>query len=262
MLYLYAPHPDATVRTLAMRVGATLVRRFDGMHLWLKRDRIEFSQGDQVICWGYTLPEFEGVRMLNALLSPRNKSQRLHDLKNLGLTTIGLAAANGDIKKWKQAGYLPRVFEKCGAKDLLTPSYINPDFWCKRELFDEEFKVHVFQGTVLATGLRVLAPGFAHVEGTWKPDEGVAHPWIRTAPLGWTVEYHLPPTHPSVRDLHYLATRALSLLTLDFGVVDIGRNKWGFYVSDVDLQPDLPTADLLEHYVTSLTSWIGKDYGN
>lgn len=261
MLYLYAPRPDTQVRVLAMRLGATLVRRFDGMHLWLKRDRVELHPGDQIICWGYTLPEFEGVHILNALMSPRSKSQRITDLKNLGLITLTVGTANGDIKKWKSAGYLPRTFTKCGAKDLLTPNYSDPDFWCKREHFDEEYKVHVFRGGVIRSGQRVVAPGFAQVDGNWKPDQGVAHPWIRTIPMGWTIDYNLPATHHALRDIEYTAVKAIRLLKLDMGVVDIAYAKWGFYVTDVDLQPDLPN-ELMDPYVKTLEPWIGRSYGN
>src|SRR3990167_8056375 len=90
-IYVYSEAPNRGARSLAQALGATRLRKFDGMDFWMKKQRIEVNPNDVIICWGKPLPQLDGVRMLN-YGKPLTQSEEMWALMNSGIPTINISS--------------------------------------------------------------------------------------------------------------------------------------------------------------------------
>lgn len=105
-----------------------------------------------------------------------------------------------------------------------------------------EFRVHVFDGSVIDTQQKIKDPTKEVV--TWK---------VRSHSNGFIFARNSVQPNP-VRD--QLALDAVEALNLDFGAVDIIEDKKGnFYVLEVNTAPGL-TGQTLTNYVQAIKQWL------
>jgi hypothetical protein len=65
-VYFYAPKLERGNRELIQALGAKRLIRFDGMDFWFRGNRIVFTKGDVIICWGAQLPPISGLTIINS----------------------------------------------------------------------------------------------------------------------------------------------------------------------------------------------------
>src|SRR5688572_14103869 len=90
MTYVYCPRRSNGAFELVKALGAHRLRKFDGIDFWDKQKRYELKEGDIVICWGASVPEIEGVRVLNSLDQPFTAFKEWEKLMNFGVPTVSI----------------------------------------------------------------------------------------------------------------------------------------------------------------------------
>jgi hypothetical protein len=177
-------------------------------------------EGSIIVCWGQAPdgPKLQTLEYLNHLPVP-SKLNELH------------ALAKGDVKvpnysNAKLDGWLGRTNNHSGGKDLLIPSD-SPDYWVQKLKIVHEFRVHVFKGKSIRAGVKVHRENFP----------GTPHAWIRSYDAGWRL------SSAQVKDfitetVREEAKKAVKVLGLDFGAVDVGLLADGTaVVLEVNRQP-------------------------
>lgn len=250
--YVYCPRLSNGALELVKALGATRLRRFDGMDFWDGKKRMKLAEGDVIICWGTTVPEFEGIRVLNAAAAPLNKKDELKALLEAGLPTIvPYSPVNKNVGKI----LLPRKIHHQGGRDLLiTPN--QPDYFVLKENFTQEYRIHSFNGRSIRAGVKVHREGFTLVtEEKWQPDSNLVHPWIRSFDGGWRVAYDGFVSTAKMRKLAHLA---ISTLKLTFGAVDLGDlgGTSGLKVLEVNRAPGIE-GNSITAYARAIQRWIG-----
>lgn len=154
------------------------------------------TSDDLLICWGDVGPQ-DHPWSLNNIPIP-NKLEELQVLKDADVPTVEFSTV-------VEEGWLPRSKYHSQGRDLTTPP-THPGYWVKREEFEYECRVHVWDGVSIRAGRK-------------RPADGeTPHEWIRSRSNGWVVDYSLP-IHRRERDAAKAAVTALGLL---FGAVDVG----------------------------------------
>jgi hypothetical protein len=236
-MYVYCPRPSTSAYELIKALGATRLRRFDGMDFWTRAKRVKLDPTSTIICWGASVPGFDGARIINSLDAPLNKFQEWMKLTEAGISTVVMAPADGGNRPetLKKMNYLPRTFRHQGGADLLAPQG-RADFWVQKEKFTQEYRIHSFDGRSIRAGVKIPREGFTEAtEADWKPDANLVHPWIRSFDAGWRINYD---DFKSTKDMRGIAHAAVKALGLTFGAVDIALDNNGYLkVLEVNTAP-------------------------
>lgn len=241
MLYIYSSVRSPGAFDLVKTLSAQRLRKFDGIDFWDKRARRSLQPGDVVVCWGETLPEFDGIRILNALDIPLTPWKAYEKLSNSSVPIAGIS----------------RI--KLGQFSPLLEAIHTPDgsYYNRNEKFVTEFRIHSFDKRSIRAGVKVVRDGYLPcTESDFKPGYSVYHPWIRTFSTGWRVNYD---GFKSTLELRRLAHKAVSVLGLTFGAVDIGQTVEGrLKVISVDRAPRLEGITI-QSYTRAIARWIKED---
>jgi hypothetical protein len=87
-IYIYCPRKSEGAFELVKALDAQRLRRFDGLNFWDKKARFHPAKGDVIVCWGASVPEMEGLRVLNSMNEPMNKYEELKNLAEHGVPTL------------------------------------------------------------------------------------------------------------------------------------------------------------------------------
>lgn len=251
MVYVYCKRGSDSARALADAIEGKRLRTFDGMSFFRKGKRLKLVEGDCVVAWGEPLPEMQGIRVLNGATLP-NKYKVALKLYEAGIPTIQVRQTRPASQDW-----FGRSNFHVGGNDLLTPVQ-TPDFWVKREVIVEEYRLHSFQKKSIRAGKKILRDGYstdpvevAASNGTLKQ----ASSWIRSFDGGWRICYDNFQSKKAMREL---AHKAVEALELDFGAVDIGLlNNGKLIVLEVNRAPGLEGGSI-EQYAKHVKDWVNN----
>lgn len=241
MTYVYCPRRSNGAFELVKALGADRLRKFDGIDFWDRQKRYALKEGDVVICWGATIPELDGIRVLNSVEQPFTGIAEWQKLMNFGVPVLTIGRGKS-------------------APGLLVPrnqrviQVVDPTFYIQREPFVNEYRIHSFAGRSIRAGVKVSREGFTTcLESEWRPDAKLVHPWIRSHEGGWCVNYD---GFKSTPELRRLAHKAVAGLGLTFGAVDIGqRADKVLKVLEVDRAPRIE-GGTINSYVRAINRWI------
>lgn len=221
MLYVYCPRASNGAKELVEALGGSRLRNFDGMDFWRKRQKINIKEGDTIVCWGNPLPEFEGVKLLNAGGKYVSKAEEVKLLTEAKVPTVQIVKA---LPAGANAGeWLGRKNNHVGGLDLLKPVG-RPDFYSKKLDIAKEYRIHSFDGRSIRAGVKV--PRIAN-----------PHPWIRSYDAGWKIDYDKFESNEAMRKIAHKAVKALGLT---FAAVDIGERPDGsLIVFEVNRAPGI-----------------------
>lgn len=255
-LYIYCPRPSQGALELVHALGAHRLRRFDGQDFWNKKVRFAPNDKSIIICWGSSVPELDGIRVLNGLDKPLNKVEELTKLANFGISTVTIIEDVSGLDT-SDPRFLGRAFNHQGGSDLLFPPIL-PDYRVFKEDFVKEYRIHSFDGRSIRAGIKVPRDGFKVVQAAdWKL--GLLHPWIRSFDAGWKINYDGFQSGASIRKLAHLSVKALNLT---FGAVDIGERPDGrLKVLEVNRAPGIEGGSVAS-YVRAITRWIDGEVDN
>jgi hypothetical protein len=239
MIYVYSEKPSNSALALCEEFGATRLRQFDGLNFWRQGQKVKLKEGDSLICWGGTVPEIEGVKILNADIPDTHR----------GLWNKLMAAGlSGPLKTYSnpfQDDFIPRHLDRQGGEDFLDPKPKDADYWVQKVNFINEFRIHSFQNRSIRAGVKVVREGMN------------AHPSIRTFETGWRVEYANFSSTEHLRKLAHCVPRALEL---DFACVDIGETSTGgFLILDVKFAPTLSDDTTKAAYFKAIKRWLDTE---
>jgi hypothetical protein len=153
-----------------------------------------------------------------------NKKQQLLKLSNGGVATL-------EVSDNAQEGWLGRSFNHQEGRDLINNS--GRDYWTRKLNFSRELRIHIYKGKSIHAGLKM-------------PRIDNPHPWIRSYNSGWKIDYSRAANIAQNR--RDLAKKALEVLGLDFGAVDIGITEGGPVVIEVNTAPGLDPGPSVEVY--------------
>lgn len=240
-MYVYCPRRSADAFELVKALGAHRLRQFDGIDFWDKRKRYVLKDGDVVVCWGATVPEIDGVRVLNGLEQPQDVFDVWTKLVNAGVPTLTITRG-----KHGPRTLTPRLFREIQQKDA---TYVSP-----QEPIKTEYRIHSFNKRSIRAGVKVPREGFTICnENDWKPDANLAHPWVRSYYGGWRVNYDGFKSTPEMRKL---AHKAVASVGLTFAAVDIGQRPDGrLVVLEVDSAPRIEGGTVLS-YMRAINRWV------
>jgi hypothetical protein len=151
--------------------------------------------------------------------------------------------------------WLARRNNHVGGNDLRAGIEVG-DFYSKKEIFVNEYRVHSFFGRSIRAGKKVPRPTTGETAYI-----GVAHPWIRSYDAGWMISYadDFAPANrkQTIRNAAHAAVKALGL---DFGAVDIGELADGtLVVLEVNRAPGVE-GGTIEAYARTVRRWIAGDW--
>jgi hypothetical protein len=254
-LYFYCPRPSASAMELMGVLGATRLRRFDGIDFWNRKGRISIDPGSHLVCWGTSLANIDGIKVLNSCEKSLSKCQEYQILGG-HVQVIGVVSWNAgyNLQKYVTAGYIPRLSKNSG-RDLLYGVSGTPDYVTQRYAFTAEYRIHSFEGRSIRAGIKVPMEGYKVIvrPEDWKPNSNLVHPWVKTREGGWRTNYEDFHSTPEMRNLAHCAIKALGL---SFGAVDIGSSTYGgLMVIGVDKAPVM-NGKTLDCYVRAITRWL------
>lgn len=265
-VFLFCPKPDEAVHQLAKGLGASILRMFDGMNFWEKGRRYSLGENDAIVCWGGTVPELDGIRVLNSYMNTLTFKDVALKLERIGVPTMGYSTNQSPamMEPYRKDGsWLARDYKHVAGSDLLHGSE-KLEYWTRKENLSEEYRIHSFNGRSIRAGLRVPIPGWkeAASHALWVP--GTVHPWIRTSLGGWRLDYS---EFKSTAQLRQLAHKVLKSFGLVFGCVDIAKYTYerpagqppAYMVSGVRIMPDLPDQIAIDAYSKHIRSWLDGD---
>lgn len=236
-IYVYCATKSTGARDLAAALGGTRLRNFDGLEFWVRGKKVEPKTGDLIICWGSRLPsELEGAKVLNGKGSG-NKFHQALALAGEGIPTIKVSTFKEDET------FVGRLNDHEGGNDLLRPP-TSPDFWVRMEPIVKEYRIHSFCGKSIRAGVKVHRDGFPN-----------PNPKIRSFDAGWKIMYD---GFDSTSKMRGLAHKAVKVLGLDFGAVDIGEKADGsLMVLEVNRAPGIEGGSIAA-YVRNIKGWIDQ----
>jgi hypothetical protein len=255
-IYVYCSRGSTGAFSLAKELGATRLRRFDGMNFWDKNKRVEVPEGSVIICWGMVLPKVDGLRVLNSMDKWVNKLDQARSLIAAKVPTITVAQYKRgcNIASYEKEGYILRTSDHTGGLDILTRTK-NPDFFVKKEQIVEEYRIHSFNGKSIRAGKKIPRDGFNPIEDEklWKPESNLLHPWIRSWDGGWKISYN---QFTSSSEMRKIAGAAVKALGLTFGAVDLARRANGsLFVLEVNAAPGIE-GGTVKSYERAVNKWI------
>lgn len=203
-----------------------------------------------VVSWGRKLPVVYQAG-LNNRAPIGNKLVELTMLMGAQVPVPGLSLTPHE-------GWLPRKHQHHDGDDLLNPDNTG-NFYVEPILTTHEFRVNVFEGKVVRTGLKQPKPGAQ--QKTVNTSVGIIP--IRTGAHGWTWTYQQAPldaTNTHRAPMRDIAIKAVKTLGYDFGAVDVGyRPNGSWVVFEVNTAPALEGDDL-ERYGQLILNY-GKERG-
>lgn len=256
-IFVYCPRKSTGALELVKGLEGVRLRKFDGEDFWNKGQRVKIPEGSVLVCWGATVPELDGVRVLNSMDVPMNKFKQAELLIKAGVPTIEVRRKDEGHSHANliKAGYIPRSNFHVGGEDLLF-GVQNVGFYTKKMNLSNEYRIHSFNGKSIRAGQKIVREGFNKVdnEAGWKPNANMAHPWVRSFDGGWRINYD---GFQSTQAMRGIAHKAITALGLTFGAVDIGQrtedNK--FIVLEVNTAPGIEGGSLAA-YVRAIKKWI------
>jgi len=254
-VYFYCLQKSPGVTELIEALGATRLRRFDGLDFWDKHRRVELKENDSIVCWSTGLPELEGIKVLNPTRRKLTKYEELYNLAINGIVVVRIYSS----PLHGIPGILARSNHHKGADDLLNPPK-NPDYWTTKEDISGEYRLHSFGGRSIKAGVKKVREGFTIAESEVAYKKGIAegkllaHPWIRSTKTGWFVDYE---NFTSTAKMKQIAHKSIEILGLTFGAVDIGeRTADGtLFVMGVSRAPEIE-AKSMGAYQRAITKWL------
>lgn len=261
--YVFCPRKSDSALELTRALNGVRLRRFDGQDFWNKRQRVRLDPGATLICWGTSVPELDGVNVVNSLDAPLNKYQEWAKLSQHVATLSVYKPAYGELNvetslAYKNAGYIGRSVHHQGGLDLLNGIKV-PDYMVMKENFTAEYRIHSFDGRSIRAGIKQVRDEFTPVadEKDWRPNSNLAHPWIRSFDGGWRINYDGFKSKSAQRNLAHAAVKALGLT---FGAVDIGlvADGGGLKVLEVNSAPG-SDPNTTAAYVRSIQRLINKE---
>lgn len=174
---------------------AQCLRDTFGLSAKKRRTLRRLSSSDLLVCWGEEGPPHNWSLNNVPIL---DKLEELDALEEAGVPVV-------QHSREPIEGWLPRSRHHSQGRDLTTPP-THFDYFVKKEDFEYEVRVHVWNGLSIRAGRKRRADGED------------SHEWIRSRSNGWVVDYSLPIHRPE-RDSAKSAVAALGLL---FGAVDVG----------------------------------------
>jgi hypothetical protein len=277
MIYVYRSKVSDSAKLLADGLEGDRVKIFSDGRFQCREGGtiIRPRRHDVIVCWGEELPAIEGPRILNG--APiLNKLEAALKLKADGVETVEVAAirpAVNQVADLFEPGvaervnrtqaqalserirqylatpipaaetWLPRTFNHLGGHDLLNAP-ARPDYFSKKENIIEEFRIHIFNGKSIRAGVKKHRDG---VEG---------HSWIRSYDSGWNICYN---DFHSKKAMRALAVKAVEVLGLQFGAVDLGKTADGrLLVLEVNRAPGLEGGTVTS-YVNAVQQWVEEE---
>lgn len=194
-------------------------------------------RGDLWINWGKPCSiEFPEAIVLNAN-ADIDKQQQLAKLDGAQVPCLEVSG------RPQGEGWLGRSRNHQEGRDLIHNT--GHDYWTRKLEFIRELRVHVYKGQAIHTGLKV-------------PRIDNPHEWIRSYDAGWKIDYSRAAEIAQSR--RELAKKAVEVLGLDFGAVDIGIVRGGkatnAYVIEVNTAPGLDPGPSVEVYVNKFLEEI------
>lgn len=255
MLYLYSQKSYPGLDALIMALGASRLARFDGESFWNKgrKGTVTIPVGSSIVAWGSTLPELEGVRVLNGLDHPFNELEQNSILANNGIRTVkAYPPDNNSPAQWE--AMTEYVGAKFGVRPSLEGSVKDPDYYMQLTSYDKEYVIHSFDGKSIRAGLKVANRSAAPNLVAWRMNPtAFAHPVFKTEAGGWTVDHTVSST-PSLRAIVH---KTLKVLELTFAEVHVGQDTAGnLTIVEVNLAPNLGSANSIKAYVKAVNKWV------
>jgi hypothetical protein len=193
-------------------------------------DVLDRGPGD-VVVWGQVLTGEVGQNwtVLNRAFRPG----KLEQLKRLAEAGVNVPEVGRD-PAWRAEPWLARKTDHHSGNDLLRRGKyrrpFQPDYWIRRIDTEREFRVHVFGGRSIRSGVKI-------------PFEPNHHPFIRTRLGGWHISYGQDCQEQITKEVRAAAKAAVRALDLDFGCVDVGVTPDGKpVVFEVNTAPGLEPA--------------------
>lgn len=250
-LYIYAPKLTPSVLELTRALDARRLRQFDGLDFWAKGVRVKLTEGDVVVCWGHSVPDMDGLRVLNGLSAPLSKVDELTKINDHGLRTVS-PYKHVPAHMIPQSLAMPLRTRYMDYDVVASPD--RPSIFVFFESFSKEYRIHSFNNRVILYGVKAPKEGLREIaEKDWVSGCGAFHPWVRSDYCGWQVNYNFSQTDPRIRKA---AHSTLDALGLTFGAVDLAEREDGtLVVLKVDHAPDVSGA-LVPTYVKAINRWI------
>lgn len=190
--------------------------------------------GDLVVNWGDVLPlQIEGAIVLNGT-KKLGKCTQLIKLATAGVLVPEVYAGPGE-------GRIGRANNHQGGTDLLAGG--GHDYYTQKLNITREFRVHIFKGMSIRTGVKV-------------PRTTTPHAWIRSYAGGWKLDYGAEQHKYVKQAIRDIAKRAVAALGLDFGAVDVGMVGNIPVVLEVNLAPGLDEGPSVEAYVRHIVGCV------
>lgn len=270
MIYIYRQTASDGARALEDALNDIGVpARFTQGRLLRERFR---PDRDKLICWGSHYPgvvgalnNVEGISKFTEAVKlkeggvstievsrtrpvPTPATRGQFELSLTGrLSEIQVRAQMEAMQQWLDAPlppaqeWLPRKSNHVGGNDLLNPVQM-PDYWSRKESIVNEYRIHIFQGKSVRAGKKEHRAEFAN-----------PHQWIRSFEGGWFINY---AGFQSNRPMRELAAKAVQVLGLDFGAVDIGERADGsLIVFEVNRAPGIE-GNTVETYAEKIKRWV------
>lgn len=190
--------------------------------------------GDVVVNWGDVFPlTFDGMTTLNNKQKISKRTQ-LVQLTAANILTPELYDDPGE-------GRIGRSNHHQGGTDLLAGG--GHDYYTQKLDITREFRVHIFKGLAIRTGVKV-------------PRTTTPHPWIRSYEGGWKLDYGVDQHKYVKNPVRDIAKHAITALGLDFGAVDVGMCAGVPVVLEVNLAPGLDEGPSVDAYVRHIVGCV------
>jgi hypothetical protein len=216
MIYMYGHSSLPGAKELASMIGATWIRRFDGLTFATPP-----SPNDTIVCWGKSLPsDVGGARVING---------------DCPATTdmLGIHGKTSDVVRFAAYWGSERP------NSMRSPDY--PKYYCVPNIYNAELVFDVVNGTIVRVGRKEPIKPLPKTVATWTSNpEKYAHPHIRSKAYGWYVAYPdglLPDDPYSVK----YAVNVVKALGLDFGLVYFLYREGYPEFRKIELAPALTT---------------------
>lgn len=290
MIYVYRRQVSDSAERLREILGA---RRVRDINYYRQRFPLRIRRGDQIICWGESLGEIPGVRILNGVPLVNKWTDAVR------LTAAGVPTIAVERQRPTQTAQNPAQIERERLNQVhadLARLFPTANYDQIIAMFDgykaavEAWKVasnrpiptlqewlgrtnyHIGGNDLLRPPVRpdfysrkepiinefrihsFLGQSIRGGKKVHRENFGsTPHPWIRSHQAGWRLSYGVPET---IRQRHRdIAHNAIRALGLDFGAVDIGeRADRSLFVLEVNRAPGIE-GGTIEKYAEGITRW-------
>lgn len=215
-----------------------------------------------VINWGHTNPPiYLGVNILNkpeAIANATNKLTALIMMYNNAISVPLHTSSREIAEQWfrddeKTVVFCRTLLRSSGGKGIIiaksAAELVRAPLYTKRVPKKDEFRVHVFNGEVIDVVEKRLRRGLAN--------EVNRNSYVRNHDNGWVFAHDNVVCPDEVKAL---AIKAVNVLGLNFGAVDIGVSAKGqAYVFEVNTAPGLENQQTITSYVNAFKNYKKKE---